>query len=100
MALNCVNLETGQLVWSITNAASSSVTIPGNIAQSAGPVISFAYVYNLWDPDQHGTMTPILFTANFATAYDAFTGVELFNVTGVPSGTAAAGPEGEQLDMS
>ena len=63
----------------------------------SGPQISFAYVYNLWDGDEHGTFPPILFTAGFGTAYDAYTGVKLFNVTGVPSGTAAAGPSGEQL---
>ena len=29
--------------------------------------------------------------------YDAYTGDSLFNVTGVPSGTVVAGPNGEQL---
>jgi hypothetical protein len=77
----CVNLLTGQVVWSST----------------AVPALSFGYIYNLWDPDQHGTFPPILFTASFARAFDAYTGEQLFNVTGVPTGTSVAGPSGEQL---
>jgi hypothetical protein len=78
---NCVNLRTGELVW-------SSDDVSG---------ISFAYVYNLWNGEQHGVFQPILFSNNFAQAYDAWTGTPLFNVTNVPSGTAVAGPSGEQL---
>ena len=77
----CVNLQTGQTLWSST----------------AVPALSFAYIYNLWDPDQHGTFAPILFTSNFARAFDAYTGRALFNVTGVPTGTSVAGPSGEQI---
>jgi len=77
----CQNLQTGQIVWSSTQI----------------PPLSFGYVYNLWNPDQHGTYPPILFTANFARAFDAYTGDPLFNVTGVPTGYAAQGPSGEQL---
>jgi hypothetical protein len=81
--LNCVNLQTGQLVW-------SSNTIPA---------ISFAYIYNLWNGEQHGAFLPILFTANFAQAFDGWTGTALFNVTGVPSGTTVPGPSSEQLRL-
>ncbi len=77
----CENLQTGQVVWSSTQI----------------PSLSFAYIYNLWDPDEHGVFPPILFTANFARAFNAFNGQAMFNVTGVPSGTAIVGPEGEQL---
>jgi len=77
----CVDLRTGQQVWS------------SNII----PALSFGYIYNLWNGNQHGTYPPILFTANFAQAYDAFTGYPLFNVTGVPSGSTSNGPNGEQL---
>jgi len=76
----CENLETGQIIW-----------------QHYMPFPSFAYVYNLWDQDQHGTFDPILFTSGFAEAFDAYTGDMLFNVTGVPSGTSVLGPEGETL---
>ena len=77
----CENLQTGQVVWSSTQI----------------PSLSFAYIYDLWNPDEHGVFPPILFTANFARAFNAFTGVALFNVTGVPTGTTVAGPDGEQL---
>ena len=84
--LNCVNLETGQVVWSNPNILA----------------LSFAYVYNLWDPDQHGTFPPILVAASggfFGSSvpglswecFDAYTGDAMFNVTGIPSGTAAVG---------
>ncbi len=72
----CVNLETGQQLWSST----------------AVPPLSFAYVYNLWDPDQHGVYPPILVATNPVNGnwqlYDAYTGVSLFNVTGVPASTS------------
>jgi outer membrane protein assembly factor BamB len=77
----CVDLRTGNTMWSRTDI----------------PSLSFGYVYNLWNPDQHGVFNPILFTSNFGQAFDAYTGTPLFNVTGVPSGTSVAGPSGEQL---
>jgi outer membrane protein assembly factor BamB len=80
----CVDLRTGQVVWSRTDV----------------PALSFAYIYDVQDPNQHGVYPAILFTSNFAHAYDADTGDELFDVTGVPSATQyqmAAGPQGEQL---
>ncbi len=79
--LTCVNLVTGEVLW-------TSDTIPA---------ISFAYNYNLWNGEQHGAFQPILFTTNFAQAFDGLTGKALFNVTGVPSGTSVLGPSGEQL---
>jgi len=78
---NCVDLRTGEVLWSRADI----------------PQLSFAYIYNLWNPDQHGTFPPILFTSNFGMAFDAFTGDALFNVTNVPSGRSVAGPAGEQL---
>jgi outer membrane protein assembly factor BamB len=77
----CVDLRTGDVLWSSTQI----------------PALSFGYIYNLWNGNQHGTGPAILFTNNFGRAFDAYTGYPLFNVTGVPSGTAAAGPNGEQL---
>ena len=78
---NCVDLRTGQLIWSRTDV----------------PVISFGYIYNVYDANQHGVYPGILFTSNFARAFDAQTGDPLFNVTGVPSGATSAGSNGEQL---
>jgi len=75
--LNCVNLQTGQLVWS-SNAIHS---------------LSFAYIYNLWNGEQHGVFPPILVSTagggvtgfpSMWTLWDGFTGQQLFNVTNVP----------------
>ena len=79
----CQDLRTGKIIWSSTVI----------------PAISFGYVYDLETPNQHGVYPPILFTSNFAQAYDAYTGDPLFNVTGVPTGTALPGPAGEQLRL-
>jgi len=76
-----VDLRTGEVIW----------------VRSDLPSFSFAYVYDVQNPNQHGTYPPILFTNNFAQAYDAYTGDSLFNVTGVPSGTAIKGVQGEIL---
>jgi len=78
--MTAVNLYTGQVLWTNPNL----------------PTYSFAYIYNLWSGDEHGTFPPYFFTANFAQAYDS-QGISVFNVTGVPSGTQVAGPNGEQL---
>ncbi len=76
-ATTCVSLFDGKTLW--TNAAM--------------PPISFGYVYNLWDPDQHGTMPPDLICAigggltglpSMWEVFDAYTGVAMFNVSYVP----------------
>ena len=81
--LTALNLATGQVVW-------TSNTLPAP---------SFGYIYNLWSPDEHGTFPPILIcpSGSLWMMIDGFTGVNLFNVTGVPTGYVAAGPSGEQL---
>jgi hypothetical protein len=82
--LNCVDLRTGQLIWS----------------RSDLPAMSFALVWDHEDPNQHGVFPAILSTANFARLFDAATGNALFNVTGVPSASyyqMTLGPNGEQL---
>jgi hypothetical protein len=78
---DCIDLRTGQILWS----------------RSDVPPLSFGYIYDLEDPNQHGVYPAILFTSNFARAFDADTGTALFNVTGVPTGTLAKGSNGEQL---
>ena len=78
---DCVDLRTGQLIWS----------------RSDVPALSFGYIYDVQDPNQHGVYPAILFTSNFGEAFDADTGDWLFNVTNVPSGTEAMGVNGEQL---
>jgi hypothetical protein len=78
---DAVDLRTGKIIWSRDDV----------------PSISFGYVYNLWNPDQHGVFPPILFTTSFARAFDAYTGMQLFNVSGTPGGAISSGPNGEQL---
>ncbi|MGO8805485.1 MAG: hypothetical protein ACLQO7_02625 [Candidatus Bathyarchaeia archaeon] len=82
----CYNLQTGQQIW----------------ISSTMPAISFAYVYDPEDANQHGVWPPMLVASvsgqwNF---YDAFTGTALFNMTSPPSGTSMLGPNGEYLSIS
>ncbi len=76
-----VDLRTGKEIWSRNDV----------------PSLSLGYIYNLWNPDQHGVFPAILFTNSFGRAFDAYTGTQLFNTTGVPGGAISAGPNGEQL---
>ncbi len=85
---DCVNLQTGQLVWS----------------RSDVPALSFGYIYDVQTPNQHGVFPPMLIASNDNgisvtwQAYDADTGDFLFNVTNIPQGgTSAIGVNGEYL---
>ena len=92
--VTAVDLRTGQELWSRSDVAP----------------LSFGYIFNLWDPDQHGTYPPVLVATNGFTGnwqlYDAYTGEPLFNVTNIPSAstipgaavsTNILGPNGEEL---
>ncbi|MBE3116025.1 hypothetical protein IMZ68_02355, partial [Candidatus Bathyarchaeota archaeon] len=76
-----VDIRTGKVFW----------------VRNDVPALSFGYIYDVEDPNQHGVYPPILFTSNFARAFDAYTGNIMFNVSGVPSGMEAMGPQGEHL---
>jgi outer membrane protein assembly factor BamB len=86
--LDCVDLRTGELIWS------------KNL-----PSMSFAYIYDVQDPNQHGVYPAILFSggggffggSSTLQAFDADTGVAMFNVTNVPSGQKVLGYQGEQI---
>jgi outer membrane protein assembly factor BamB len=80
----CVDLRTGEVIWSRTDV----------------PALSFAYVWDMENPNFHGVYPAILFTSNFGHAFDADTGEPLFDVTGVPSGTTVLGPNAEHLRYS
>ena len=56
--LECVDLRTGQLIWSRADL----------------PQISFALIWDHEDPNQHGVFPAILSTANFGRLFDAETG--------------------------
>jgi hypothetical protein len=88
----CVDLRTGEVLWSRTDV----------------PWPSFGYMYAVHEPNQHGVYEPILIsqtggvsafgaTPALWQAFDAYTGDPLFNVTNVPVGKSAMGPEGEYL---
>jgi hypothetical protein len=92
---NCVDLKTGELIWS-----SSSI-----------PALSFGYIYDVQDPNEHGVYPPILVATVGGSffgppvplswqCYDGDTGRALFNVTNVPAGTKMMGSQGEILIVS
>jgi hypothetical protein len=87
---DCVDLRTGRLIWSRTDV----------------PQPSFGLIFDVHEPNQHGTYPPILFeavgqsffaTASVWRAFDADTGDPMFNVTNIPSGVTAMGANGEYL---
>lgn len=83
--LVCVNLRTGEELWR-TNT--TGIGVP-----------TFGYLYSFDTGNQHGVLPEgLLFTNNFARSYDPSTGIPTtMNITGVPSGTAVVGPQGEIL---
>jgi outer membrane protein assembly factor BamB len=84
----CVDLRTGEELWRINTTSPVGAGVP-----------SFGYYFDYEDGNQHGVLPEgLLFTSNFARAYEPRTGVLTnWNMTNVPSGTAVTGPKGEQL---
>jgi hypothetical protein len=82
----CVDLRTGEEYW-------RSSTIPA---------LSHALVWDVQNPNQHGTYNPLIIAKSGTTwmAYDAYTGRFQFNATSVPTGTTEVGPNGEYLIYS
>ncbi len=90
-ATKCVDLRTGELIWSRTDV----------------PALSFAWIPDYENPNQHGVYNAMLVSGYggfFGPApnwlvYDADTGDFLFNVTGIPSSNSrgAMGPNGEVM---
>jgi hypothetical protein len=82
----CVDLRTGEEYW-------RSSTIPA---------LSHALVWDVQNPNQHGTYNPLIIAKSGTTwmAYDAYTGRFQFNATNVPQGTTEVGPNGEYLIYS
>jgi outer membrane protein assembly factor BamB len=91
----CVNLQTGAEIW----------------RSSTMPSLSFGYIYDVQDPNQHGVYPPILIASIGGSflgpavpatwmAYDAYTGTFMFNVTNIPTGTKVMGVNGEYLIVS
>ena len=84
----CVDLRTGEEIWYNPDIGASGTGLPN---------ISFGYYYCYDDGNQHGVLPQgLLFSSNFARAYDPATGKPTAtNITGVPSGIAVVGPKGE-----
>jgi outer membrane protein assembly factor BamB len=84
----CVDIRTGEELWRIDTTSEN---------WAGKPV--FGYLYSYDTMNQHGVVpNGLLFTFNFGRAYDARTGrLTTLNLTNVPSGTPAAGPQGEIL---
>ena len=88
---NCVNLQTGQLIWS-----------------KYIPAISFGYLMDVQTPNEHGVCPPLLISSagGLWQVFDGDTGTALCNVTNVPtppgfgpsSCIPAIGPDGEYLN--
>ncbi len=82
----CVNLQTGQQIW-------SSTTIPE---------LSFGYIQSVDNPEVHGVNPPIIVATSGSTwmCYDGDTGNWLSNITNVPtfSSGKAMGPDGNYLN--
>jgi hypothetical protein len=87
--VKCVDLRTGELIWS------RSDILP----------LSFGMEHMVYTPNQHGVYPPLLIAAsyyygipdNMWIAYDAWTGDWMFNVTDVPQGLITLGPSAEFL---
>ncbi len=84
----CIDLRTGKELWRLDASTIASV---------GKPVTGYLYCYDMMN--QHGVIpNGLLFTQNFARAYDPMTGRVLdLNITNVPRGIAAPGPQGEVL---
>jgi outer membrane protein assembly factor BamB len=84
----CVDLRTGEELWRINATTVNAV---------GKPVSGYLYSYDMMN--QHGVIpNGLLFTINYGRAYDPMTGRILnLNITNVPTGIAAAGPQGEAL---
>ena len=78
----CIDLRTGKELWSSTEV----------------PSLSFGEYIDFNTGNQHGVIgSGVLYTNNFARAFDPITGKNIYNVTNVPSGSAALGAIGETL---
>ena len=69
-------------------------------AEADVPALSHALVWDVQNPNQHGTFNPLLVARSrtpHGWHYDAYTGNFLFNATNVPTGTTEVGPNGEYL---
>lgn len=86
----CLNIRTGAQVWRSSTMGS----------------LSFALIYDAENGNQHGQYNALLISSSGGgffgggtswKVYDADTGKALFNVTNIPTGTKALGPNDEYI---
>ena len=93
----CVNMETGQTVW--TQNSTGPIQASGIAYQQ----LSFGQIFNYDSPNQWGEQAYLWSTYTNSQGqsvwamYDAFTGNWICNIVGVPSGTAAVDSNGDIL---
>jgi len=85
-----VDLKTGEVAWHSDNIAFTAGSIPG-VGPNNVLVPSFGQIYDYESQNQHGVVGSILWAVTGTTwsAYDAWTGKWLYNLTGVPNGFTA-----------
>ncbi len=85
-----VDLRTGEEIWynDKIGAYGSDLSVP-----------YFGYYYDFESPNQHGVIPQgVLFSMDFAQAYNPVTGKHWFNVTNVPTPNPLQGFRGDLLD--
>jgi outer membrane protein assembly factor BamB len=92
----CVDLRTGEEIW-YNDYGFTEVTYPGFGTFKSSNSPSFGQLFDYESMNQHGVIRNGYLWNNAWNAYDPLTGNWLFNLTGVPSGTNAYGPNGEIL---
>ena len=107
--LNCVDLKTGQLLWSenttsFYNAAPGASPALGTSSTANTP--QFGYYYSEDTPNEHGIDNPgWLFSTNYGIGYQPALGIPELHIANVPGSTQPAGaaiaeiqgPAGENL---
>jgi hypothetical protein len=85
----CLDLKTGEVIWHSDQIAFMSGSLAGQPNNILVP--SFGQLYNYESQNQHGVVAGMLWAVTGTTwsAYDAWTGKWLYNITGVPNGFTA-----------
>ena len=97
--VKAVDLQTGEEVWynELIGASATTTTSRGRTGTILEPY-SFGYYISVPHYNQHGVIPAgLLFSSNFAQAYNPTTGKLMYNVTGVPSGTEVVDHKGSIL---
>jgi len=85
-----VDLKTGEIKWHSDSIAVTTGALPG-VGQVTPLVPSFGQIYDYESQNQHGVVGALLWAVTGSTwsAYDAWTGKWVYNITNVPNGYTA-----------